>query len=879
MKEQVQRLNKTPGVETQAGVLQTGVTQTANMGYVQQKESKGSKLAKTLGMVTDTAMKGYELYQGQKDEEALSQFHTDKIQIIEELNGLNSDADRVLYMNDKIKRASSPDVNVKYRDALINSFGGKYDSYLKGAKVEGYKAQENEFFKRIATGLNDPDFTYEGLVSEFGPRVRKENLHSIYASALIQNAQLDSADIKTKEDLDMFKAKYKEQFKTYNANPYAGGSKSKEAVDIQIKVKKGFDLLVEEKTKVFKEDYQVKKATIERDLSMSPDLYNKLINSSEYQDKSDAIKAEVEYKKSYDKKQRLDTFDYEYKVDSPTNNANYEMLNADEKKIVKEKVNKNITFGLESGAYSSLVNTVANNTKASDAILKGFFNTNTTSSDMINKQLTAFNALKNTRDGDIVLYGINKNDRVALEILSVYPEADSQMIREVLNSDMIKDGQYGEKNKYYNDWQKVVAKLSPKDREVANSLRQYAYNTNGRDAQDSIDFVKDNFVPSVSKDIDSVQFLGRVEETKAEQLKTTIDLVYTGFDYDTVEVLDDGRIRVFNSDMPFVSSTVTEKDLNDAQSALLKTEQLKKKLDEINIPENVITEGMGPDFITDVKEGIVELYKNNSDIIGALEEGETPSVDFITNFKDEVKAWSNRVNGTDFKLSTDSDSNESTIQIDNVVDSILDFIGPTKAQGSELQLNTEGESRIKSLFNNVDTVDDTTPTNTGIADENFLAEEYNAASKAEQQGWLRNSNRPVETPAMQKNLASVQSIVENTKAYDSTLKKYNINKEELKQAIKKAYSAETHYGTFKSKVSDTGALGEMQLLLSTARDLTKSGKQYFGKKAAKEAGINLSKFDKDEAYAKDVLINNKKANVLFAIAKMLSAYKSTKIKE
>jgi hypothetical protein len=864
MREQIQRLNKTPGTEVQQGVLQTGVTQTPTMGYVQQKESKGSKLAKTLGMVTDTAIKGYELYQGQKDEEAMSQFYTDRLTTIEEMNALNSDADRALYLQDKMRSLSNEGVNEKYRESFIKTFSGSYSKALAGAKIEGYKAQENELFKRLSTDINGEDFNYDNLMSEFGTRVRKENVHGLYATAILQNAQIDIADVKTKEDLKEFNAKYNNLFKVYNSNPYAGGSKSKDALDIQVKLKKNFDTIVKSKDKVFKENYQVQKALVERDYSMTPDLYDRFVDNSEYQDRSDAVKSKAAYRKEYEAKQNQDIFEGEFELHNATNNANYEMLNAKQKTYVNEQVSKNISYSLESGAYFSLVNTVSKNTKASDAIIKSFFNTNTTDPNMLNAQMTAYNNLKNTRDGDLVLYGVSKNDRTALEILSVYPETDPQMIREVLNSELIKDGQYGEKNKYYKDWQKVIATLSPKDAEVANSLRQYAFNTNGRDAKDSIDFVKDNFVPSVSKEISGTKFLGRIEEVEAEQLNTQIETVFEGFEYNTVEVLEDGSIRVFDSDLPFVSAKVTTEDLKKAQKGILAAQQIEKKIDEAINQDNTLTEGISEDIITDVKKGIVDLYKNNSEIIGTLEtEGTTP--DIITKLKDGIKSWSNRVNGTNFKLSTDSDYNESTKQVDDVVDTVLDAIGPTKAQGSE----------IKTLFSNVGTINESS---TGITQDMFLASNYNAASQEEQQIWLSNANRQVETPTMKKNLTAVENIVENTKAYNTTLNKYNISKDDLKTAIKKVYSAETHYGTSQSKVSNTGALGELQVLVSTARDLTKSGKQYFGNKAAKEANINLTKFNKDKAYAKDVLLNNKKANVLFAIAKILSSYKSTQLK-
>ena len=57
MREQIQRLNKTPGTEVSQGVLSSGVTQTPSMPFVQQQKTKGQRLAETFGVFTEGVTK------------------------------------------------------------------------------------------------------------------------------------------------------------------------------------------------------------------------------------------------------------------------------------------------------------------------------------------------------------------------------------------------------------------------------------------------------------------------------------------------------------------------------------------------------------------------------------------------------------------------------------------------------------------------------------------------------------------------------------------------------------------------------------------------------------------------------------------------------
>lgn len=577
MREQVQRLYKTPGAEVQPGVIQSGVTQTSNMPFVQQQKTKGQRLAETFGMLVDSgsklAAKGVELYKGQKDEEAINQFNADKYRFLEELNGLNSDADRVMWVQNKSKGLSDAGVNERYRNAFLNSFDGMYSKFLAGAKEEGYKVQEGLLLNDFSVGILEGR-SYDEITAKYHNVLPKERYHKLYAGALLSNASLDaqSNTIRTPEDLKAFKDKYKGLIAKYNANPYLGGSKAATAVDIKTKLIDGIDKIGKSFDAQFKEQYQIQKATIERDLSMTPAAFEKFLSNS-YQDPSEAIKAATDYTKEYNEQQQLFTYKNNFRFNNPTNNTNWEMLSEKEKTLTKELVAGDISYHLQQGTYRGLVETVVNNTKASDGIIKNFFNTATTDINMTKKQLTAYKGLKNTRNGNMVLYNLSKNDRTTLEILSVYPETDVQSIRDVLSSDLKTVNQFGDKNKYAKDWNKITAKLSPKDKETADALRLYILNTTG-DAKASIDFVEDNFLETVSKKVGGAIILGRVTEEQAKADMVDINLVYEGYDYDTVHYDDDGSIVVSNSETPFVKSRITREDLNKASASIRTQQQL-----------------------------------------------------------------------------------------------------------------------------------------------------------------------------------------------------------------------------------------------------------------------------------------------------------------
>jgi soluble lytic murein transglycosylase-like protein len=95
--------------------------------------------------------------------------------------------------------------------------------------------------------------------------------------------------------------------------------------------------------------------------------------------------------------------------------------------------------------------------------------------------------------------------------------------------------------------------------------------------------------------------------------------------------------------------------------------------------------------------------------------------------------------------------------------------------------------------------------------------------------------------------------------------------------MREIYAGETYYGTSESKRSSTGALGEMQVLPSTFKDLVDRG--VLGPKFASALGMStqeLKSISRSKKRTQDFLLNNKKGNYLAAMGKWINMKKAAK---
>jgi murein DD-endopeptidase MepM/ murein hydrolase activator NlpD len=140
------------------------------------------------------------------------------------------------------------------------------------------------------------------------------------------------------------------------------------------------------------------------------------------------------------------------------------------------------------------------------------------------------------------------------------------------------------------------------------------------------------------------------------------------------------------------------------------------------------------------------------------------------------------------------------------------------------------------------------------------------------------------------NIQTVDNMVLNnaTNVFSIEMRSTGIDVDELRDAVRRVYGAETNYGTTESKVSPTGAQGELQVIASTMFDLYRLG--VLGKGFRKAVGLTEAQLkaivvspEKDkngndkvnQEATRKFLHDNKKGNVLVGMAKILNMVKAT----
>jgi len=120
----------------------------------------------------------------------------------------------------------------------------------------------------------------------------------------------------------------------------------------------------------------------------------------------------------------------------------------------------------------------------------------------------------------------------------------------------------------------------------------------------------------------------------------------------------------------------------------------------------------------------------------------------------------------------------------------------------------------------------------------------------------------------------------NSGAFDYEMQDLGINKEDLREGMLNIAKIESSGGHLskEQQVSDTGAQGLFQVVESTARGVLEKG-NYFGANAAKAAGTTLPKLRAmTRPELQKLLLNNDKANALFATAVIMQKIKHNKNK-
>lgn len=571
MREQTTRLNTRPSVETQEATYTTGVSNYSQYQPI-APVSKGSKLGEALGLVSKGIEAGIGLYKADADTvnaEAMKQFNSDKMTFLEEINALNTATEKAEYIRNKVTEFSSPDVNVKYREAFVNSFSGMYNTVLGQAKEEGFKVLEgdmtNDFIANVAAGKLD----YETVASKYNGRLPKDRYHKLVVSALESQLLFEANAVVDEDSLAEFEAKKKALISEYKSNVYTGGSKSKEAIDLQLKLDKTLSSVTTGIKKQFAENFQVQRETILRDFSMTPDLFDKWLDTNitkGYQDASDAIGIKEKYRKIYDENESvLRLQENPDLLSDPMLASNYAGYNEKQKAYVKEYFQNNMAYRLQNGLYDQAFEGINNAPKdVSTAFMNNMFDSDQ-QADAIRGKLGLYKEFQKTYAGRNALAKVDKNSQVLFSILSYKPNADVEAIQQFLNNPKANKEEF-DKASDRMDWKETKAMLTPADQSVANSLLEYYFSKSGDidDALEKTQMFVDSRVVKISKGTFSGKtvYSGFNDEYQAE----TVDKYFKKVlgdkfeNFERIEATGDSY-KLYDKNNPLITTTYKYKDL------------------------------------------------------------------------------------------------------------------------------------------------------------------------------------------------------------------------------------------------------------------------------------------------------------------------------
>jgi len=148
-REQIQRLNKKPQVDTKLGQVGTGTTAVVNMPTVVPEKTSGAKLSEALGLVTEQVVKSYNVSQSAYKEKMKLRVQDEKRDWINTLSGLGTSEEKAQWIEAKINGLSTPEVDPDYRNAAIGALNPFYAKYIPEARAE----YNNDVLGQFTDGL------------------------------------------------------------------------------------------------------------------------------------------------------------------------------------------------------------------------------------------------------------------------------------------------------------------------------------------------------------------------------------------------------------------------------------------------------------------------------------------------------------------------------------------------------------------------------------------------------------------------------------------------------------------------------------------------------------------------------------------------------
>lgn len=433
MREQIQRLNKKPQVNTQLGQIGTGTTAVVNMPTVAPTKSNGAKLVEAFGQVVETGAKVYTQYQKQSEAEqkqleadmkvkSKQKAQLDYFSQQETLANLDNSG-KASYIESVIHKAAQ-DGDATYLNSITAFYDKDYKSALEGANKEYRNGViKPKAVSAFTAGLMQGEFNYDEMSSWASSKGGRRSDYHTYVKEAMENAiVLKAGQVQSPEDLKEFTTWSNSIMAKYNDNKFLGGSTSKNAVDIQTKIKKQIASATTSIQKTYKENFNLEVAQTEETIDVTPAIFNDKIDAGLKNDvitKADAYKKKNAYQKKYTERENTEN-DIASFDPMQDNNAKWEagLMTNEAKKQNKNSVIKTLGNAINNKNFTSINNIVMGNKNIAMPIVKTFLEP-TGNAEHDSKAVQFYADLKNSKEGQYIINNLDVKKKAILDIIDL----------------------------------------------------------------------------------------------------------------------------------------------------------------------------------------------------------------------------------------------------------------------------------------------------------------------------------------------------------------------------------------------------------------------------------------------------------------------------
>lgn len=560
-RQQTQRLNKRPSVDTQLGKLGTGRTEVVSMPTVTPAKTSGAKLAEAFGMVVESGQRIMQMDKANRKEKSQIRVQEEKLQWIDTLNNLQTAEERAQWVESKIHEVSNPEVDEHYRNAAIGALTPFYSKYIPEAKKEYNLGLQGKSTNVVVSMLEEGTFSIESL-QETPSFKAMDNAykHTAITNGITAHYTNSINNATTVEEVQTLQQDLNRTLASYNKSTFYGGSAAKSALNLKSKMTKAVTSAIASKTTALGTAATDRINLMKEQNSSFTDVETEIDNHPTWsKDKKETEK--LKYKPKWEAFQKTEDFKNRFQLLSSSNNVNYNQWGEKEKEHARENATMNLDWALNNGAYTSFADNAVKNEYIGKSYVKDLFNMNTVDSETVGKNLTLYRELRNVEHGQKVLSYLDPDTRAFYSILSTNPKFDPDVVRQQINETKglgIVWKQPNESklvaNNNRNDWLKATSDLPQRKKNAAERMLTIYSQT--MDTDTAIEKVKEDYINLDMQEAEGgmkiTGYSGGNPNYIEDGLKNYIFKDST-IDTDNLKVdIDQGVMTVYDTENPFI---------------------------------------------------------------------------------------------------------------------------------------------------------------------------------------------------------------------------------------------------------------------------------------------------------------------------------------